>query len=95
MKIAIYNALFTAILKTAHVGRLIAKIARWAFALQIAALVPMFMVSGESLSFSLLTAAPIKGFIIALSVEKLLPSAGEYICKAIAAAARKKQCNRI
>lgn len=93
MKITTYNALFTAILKAASVGRLVAKVARWAFTVQIAVLVPMFMVSGESISFSLLTAAPIRGFVIALAAEKLLPSAGELICKAIAAFARKKRFN--
>lgn len=90
MKVATYHTLFTAILSAANVARLIAKVTRWAFIIQIATLVPMFMVSGESLSLSLLTAAPIKGFIFALAAEKLIPRAAEYTCKAIAAAARKK-----
>lgn len=90
-RVAHYNALFTAILIAANAARLLAKIARWAFALQLVALAGLFMASGESLSLSVLPMAPIKGFIFALSAEKLLPRAAEYLCKAIAASARKRQ----
>ena len=86
----VYSGLSTTLIKASNIGVLIARIARWIYTIQVIALVPMFMVSGQSFSLSLITSAPIRGLIFAIAIEKLLPKATARICNSISLQSRKK-----